>query len=304
MTLDVNTAAALQVGEVLKAAREKQNISTKQVATALNLPERFILYIESGEFDKLPGNTFVRGYIRNYIKYLHLEDEQGVISLFEQQATPETKEGKMLDFKQIKRFKSVSNSIYWLISFIVCIVLAGILFLMWQHYSSTTTNEQNMVAIANTNELAAPNIPLNTDNTQTIIPLTGINTDTDTDTVTVDIINDDVNEPEDEEAPQQNETTIADTTPVQASTTSANVKKGEGRIQATFSANCWLSVKDATGKELVQGVFSPKRKLDITGKAPLDIMFGAPNTVSLTYNGKPIKIDAKSNTSHRMKLGN
>lgn len=298
MTKEISITEALKVGELLRIEREKQDISTKQLATALNLPERFILYLESGEFDKLPGNTFVRGYIRNYIKYLNLEDGQSIISLFEQQAIPELKEGKMLDFKQIKRLKSVSNSIYWLVSFVVCIVLAGILFLIWQHYVSSKASGPEIMTtntvIESNQSLPPENTPLDTNTTQAIIPLTTLGTDTDTNTENTNNII----------VPSEGQIATETNDSLQEPEPTTMVKKGEGRVQATFSGNCWISVKDATGKELVQGVFSAKKNLDITGKAPFDIMIGAPNTISLNYNGKPIKIEAKSSSSHRMKLGN
>lgn len=295
MTKEMNTTGALQIGELLKVEREKQTVSTKQIAIALNLPERFIIYLECGEFDKLPGNTFVRGYIRNYIKHLNLDNEKEIIALFEQQVEPEAKEGRSLDFKQIKRLKSVSNSIYWLISFIVCLALAGVLFLIWQHYISSKSNEQNIAAIGtDTNIATNQNVVLNANNTQTIIPLNNIEND---------VVPD---EKPDEAIEDTNSNTSTETEGLEPKETdsTSEVKQGEGRVQATFSANCWISVKDSTGKEIAQGVYSPKKSLDITGKAPLDIMIGAPNTISLTYNGKPIKVEAKSTSSHRIKLGN
>ena len=297
MTTEMNTTQALQIGELLKVEREKQGVSTKQIATALNLPERFILYLESGEFDKLPGNTFVRGYIRNYVKHLNLNNEQEIISLFEQQVEPEVKEGRTLDFKQIKRLKSISNSIYWLISFVVCLVLAGVLFLIWQHYISSKINEQSMEAVAtsiNTVAEADRNTIVNTNNTQTIIPLSNIDNSIEvTDPQETESLDSEAADTEIQTSDLSSEPDVA-----------VNVKKGEGRVQATFSANCWVSIKDATGKEVIQGVYSPKKSIDITGKEPFDVMIGAPNTISLTYNGKPIKIEAKSSSSHRIKLGN
>ncbi|MBB5190357.1 cytoskeleton protein RodZ [Silvimonas terrae] len=66
-------APAFGPGARLKAQREALGLSLEHVATQLKLSARQIESIESDHFDQLPGNTFARGFVRNYAKLLQLD---------------------------------------------------------------------------------------------------------------------------------------------------------------------------------------------------------------------------------------
>ena len=61
------------VGEQLRAAREKAGLQISEVALSLKLGERQLAALENGDWDKLPGSTFIRGFIRNYARLLGLD---------------------------------------------------------------------------------------------------------------------------------------------------------------------------------------------------------------------------------------
>lgn len=63
------------VGERLFRAREARGLSIDEVAAALKLGPRQVVALEAGEWQGLPGNTFIRGFVRNYARYLELEIE-------------------------------------------------------------------------------------------------------------------------------------------------------------------------------------------------------------------------------------
>ncbi|MDR3428562.1 RodZ domain-containing protein [Silvimonas sp.] len=60
-------------GARLKAQREALGLSLEHVAAQLKLSSRQIASIEADHFDQLPGNTFARGFVRNYARLLHLD---------------------------------------------------------------------------------------------------------------------------------------------------------------------------------------------------------------------------------------
>ncbi len=71
-------AAALPtIGDLLRRAREARGESPADVAHALKLSQRQIEAMELERFDLLPGPAFVRGFLRNYSRYLglHLDDQ-------------------------------------------------------------------------------------------------------------------------------------------------------------------------------------------------------------------------------------
>ena len=61
------------VGEQLRAAREKAGLQISEVALSLKLGERQLAALENGDWDKLPGSTFIRGFIRNYARLLGVD---------------------------------------------------------------------------------------------------------------------------------------------------------------------------------------------------------------------------------------
>ena len=65
----------------LSQARQAQNLSTAEVARRLKLSVWQVEALESGQYQQLPGPVFVRGFIRNYARMLHLEPEELVQSI-------------------------------------------------------------------------------------------------------------------------------------------------------------------------------------------------------------------------------
>lgn len=64
-----------RVGMRLRAAREARNLTVQEVSSHTRINPTFIAKIEEGDLDSLPGLTFVRGFIRNYLQVLELDDE-------------------------------------------------------------------------------------------------------------------------------------------------------------------------------------------------------------------------------------
>lgn len=65
--------ATLHPGAILREAREARRLSVEEVAQALKLTPKQVAAIESEEFDLLPGNTFARGFVRNYARAMQLD---------------------------------------------------------------------------------------------------------------------------------------------------------------------------------------------------------------------------------------
>ncbi|MGM0632553.1 MAG: helix-turn-helix domain-containing protein [Pseudomonadota bacterium] len=63
-------------GQKLRAARKARELSVKQVANELHLTMHYVNALESDDFDTLPGDVFVKGYIRNYAQLLQLDPDQ------------------------------------------------------------------------------------------------------------------------------------------------------------------------------------------------------------------------------------
>lgn len=65
-----------KIGPRLKAARDARGLTLQEVASRTRINLGFLESIEAGSDEGLPGLTFVRGFIRNYLQVLELEDSE------------------------------------------------------------------------------------------------------------------------------------------------------------------------------------------------------------------------------------
>lgn len=68
-------ASAHRPGRVLQAERLRRQLALDAVARQLRLSVSQIEALEADSYEKLPGTTFVRGFIRNYARVLGLDAE-------------------------------------------------------------------------------------------------------------------------------------------------------------------------------------------------------------------------------------
>lgn len=61
------------VGQQLRQAREARSLSLTDIALTLKLGQRQVVSLEAGDWDGLPGQTFIRGFVRNYARLVQLD---------------------------------------------------------------------------------------------------------------------------------------------------------------------------------------------------------------------------------------
>jgi cytoskeletal protein RodZ len=62
------------IGTLLKKCREKKDLTIKDVENAIKIRTKYIQAIEQDDFDVIPGEVYIKGFIRSYAKYLGLDD--------------------------------------------------------------------------------------------------------------------------------------------------------------------------------------------------------------------------------------
>lgn len=72
---DEDTAVAFEtpVGEQLRQAREARGLQIADISQTLKLGPRQVEALESGDWNGLPGHTFIRGFVRNYARLVQLD---------------------------------------------------------------------------------------------------------------------------------------------------------------------------------------------------------------------------------------
>ncbi|MGD8805325.1 MAG: helix-turn-helix domain-containing protein [Chloroflexota bacterium] len=62
-----------ELGTLLREAREARAVTLAEAQEATKINSRYLEALEDGRYDVLPSEVHVRGYLRNYARYLHLD---------------------------------------------------------------------------------------------------------------------------------------------------------------------------------------------------------------------------------------
>jgi hypothetical protein len=66
------------IGDILRNAREKKNLSVLDVATATRIKASYLEALEQGEYGLLPGPAYVTGFLKNYASFVGLHPDDVV----------------------------------------------------------------------------------------------------------------------------------------------------------------------------------------------------------------------------------
>jgi len=69
------------IGEALRRERTRRGLDLKTVSNELKISLKFLEAIEAEAFDKLPGGMFTRSFVRQYSRYLGLDEDEMVAEL-------------------------------------------------------------------------------------------------------------------------------------------------------------------------------------------------------------------------------
>jgi len=76
-----------ELGDLLRRAREEKGLSLDQAMEATRIRKEFLEALEEEDLNRLPGEVYVKGFLRNYASYLGLDPEE-VLSLLPRPESP------------------------------------------------------------------------------------------------------------------------------------------------------------------------------------------------------------------------
>lgn len=304
-------------GAMLRQAREARDWSLADVANQLNLTRQRLEQLEAGEYDKLPGHTFTRGYLRAYAKLLGL-DQQSLVEAFDRHIGTQEVASEVKSIGRISEPMRVSQTALRVLSFLVLLVLGAVGFFWWQERSTVGNAPQASVPQHIEVEGA--------DGTTELHPLTELEDEAvaEAQNQTAAPVADAEPAPVTETAPQDLPQTLQDTTSSaapaapeqsaaapQAQTEAATevapapvVAEGEGLVEISFSETCWVQIKDANKRVLHSSIKRAGDELRVSGPAPLEVHLGVAKAAAIKFNGNPVEMGRySSGETARIKLG-
>lgn len=77
------------IGDTLRRERERQNLTIQDIERETSIRALYIEALEQGEYDKLPGEVYAKGFIKNYANFLELDGED-MVKKFIMEISPTT----------------------------------------------------------------------------------------------------------------------------------------------------------------------------------------------------------------------
>ena len=68
----------MEIGDLLRHARERRRLSIEELSAATKIPVTVLRAIEAGDFVRVPGGIFARGFLRAYAREVGLDPEEVV----------------------------------------------------------------------------------------------------------------------------------------------------------------------------------------------------------------------------------
>lgn len=284
-------------------------VSTREVADALNLPVNVIEALEADDHERLPPTVFTRGYLRSYARLLELPPEPLLARYPEVTGETDAITGEL----PVTSIPSPAPARTLGIAAVVGVILIVLLvFLLGDDEQpvpeipeqvrdqpvEAEAVEEAFAESESADELKGrvqqpASVPLTREAVSAVeesvapreesqgteaerIPVPAVRTDIRTD--------DDGNETS---AVAESEVS----TPVTPSIVERRITEfGDDRLTFVFSEDCWVEVKSSDGENLYSDLNRSGRTLMLTGRAPFRILLGYAPGVSLSFNDAPVQL--------------
>lgn len=282
-------------GERCRKAREALGWTPAEAAKRMHLSQSYLVALEADDYERLPEATFVKGYLKNYAKLLGLPADE-IANTFQQMVNDDAFD-KPLDLPKMAPPPSVWRKP--LLAVVALLVVVGLLIWLWP--------EEKGLAPLSSSGMNAPEERVSQQGDEEVgeeagpfpgqsepLPQAG-------DDLSPQPLDGAVNDgqPEDGGAAANGDNVESvgsgeiDSSADPASSMLA--ENGLDRLLMAFSGNCWISVKDATGRTLRQGEQQSGASLQLDGKAPFSLTLGDAGAVDeLILNGEAVTLPTNS----------
>lgn len=257
----------LSPGRMLAEARERAGLSVDEVARQLRLAPRQVEALESDDHAKLPGNTFVRGFLRNYAKLLQIDPEPLLAGSQEMQAQTQDQlivvPSSSVEFGGKQRLLPFSDRPHKSWPKFAAAIIVAALFLSWGVFELIQRQQQppHSEPVKSVGETAL-SLPLPQPQEEIKLPA--------------------LPEP----------ATKQETQPAQtpAPISEAAVDTGGQLLSFVFDEDAWVEVKDKNGKIVFHQLNPKGSQQSVRGTPPFSLTVGNAAHVRLSYNGKPVDL--------------
>ncbi|ACA85831.1 RodZ domain-containing protein [Shewanella woodyi] len=299
----------MTLGSLLKAAREEQGASIGDIAGQLHLRPCIVEDIEADNFGDIASAIYVKGYVKNYARIVQA-DAQAIQACLDIQL-PKASAPEMQSFSR-KTTRQARDGRLMFVTYLIAFILLALLVLWWVQKSDTQASvdfsKPTMEEMAESiqepfSTKALPDPTLERDSG---IESSGIESSDTGLSINNSAINSGVvhsNDIDDLSPETVNvessdlATTVVSTEQLPVSVQSEIVQDlpsvdslGASRLSLSLVADCWINVKDADGKVLINDLKKAGSLLEVKGREPFKLTLGAPQAVTIKLNEESISL--------------
>ncbi|PXW92471.1 cytoskeletal protein RodZ [Streptohalobacillus salinus] len=277
------------IGERLKEARLEKGLSIEEIQGRTKIQARHLEAIERNDFSLIPGNFYVRAFIKEYAHIVELDVDALMVE--HKSELPLTEASESRDFTQLRRSKASSKPkekspfqmLLPTIFVILLVLLVG--YGVWYYTSNMSEDDQ---AANDANDVS--------DNANEEISIPATDTD---EPDTPDENENDTPEEEPEEAPEEPEEESDAPTISQVSYSNDesiyHYQTSEETIELQFetTGQNWLEVEDPSGERQVYQTLNASNQpitVDISAYDYVYVRFGEPASISISVNDQAIEL--------------
>ena len=296
-------------GGALRIAREKQGLSTQDIASRLRLSNKQIEALEADNFAALPEATIVKGFIRNYAKQLKVDAAPllDAYSVIVPSAAPQSFTLKPSVNMKVTEYEKPK------LKRLIALGLAAVLgFGAWYFYQNyvqkpnpvNPSAELTQPAVTEAlPEVALPAAERVAEETVTQLTLP------EAATASAGAISKEAasSQTSAQSSPASNTVATTNNSPLapQPPTVPAAAEQFEtsiGMTKLVFNASqeTWVSVTDASGKEIYNKTLFAGNRETFEAKSPFNVVVGNAVGATLEVNGKPVALapHTRTNVAH------
>lgn len=291
-------------GSLLRQGREKKGLSVSGVADAQHLRPAIIQAIEDGDYQQIDSELFLKGYVRAYAKQVDL-DADSVVAVLDRELEPlRLKKAEALEANplvDIERRRRQKRRFAKILIVLVAVLVAAYLVLRFIDDGTSDTEappvqeqEQQQDPEQDAGSLQEPEPEPAVDGSEARVRTEDEAPAQDTVTApesTAGETTDEAFVTADEPVAAETEIPVVTSTtePALAESAPAEDPSDTGRLQVSFSSDCWIEVTDSAGARLVSSLQRDGDRVDVTGQVPLNVVIGAVDAVAdISFQGEPV----------------
>lgn len=284
------TSGEVSVGQQLRQAREARNLAVADIARTLKLGQRQVEALENGNWQGLPGVTFIRGFVRNYARLVGVDAAPLMVQL-DQSLTKPTDTLDVAESRPTRIYTTGSsasrkNRQMVVIGAIILSVAGLIYFLLPNDLSALRDSTQAMldsIGKKGPSAEASSTVVTAGERPEPVFP---------PGTTPQQVMNPQLQVPAEEKSPEP----LRPAVPVEAKPEVVAPKPGlvveqkAPQIRFVITKDSWVEVRDRDNKVVFSQRMAGGAEQSVSGQGPLSLVLGYAPGVQLYWHGEKVDL--------------